>query len=683
MSDSIDALLVTVQNKERRNRAISLALLITAYLSALILLAIAASWYATWLVFALAPVVVAVLWFISRKGFPSLSVSSAEASALVESAFSTKDRLSSFVHLRESTLEVDTARRELISLQLRSIISKIPDLRTIGAFKPSDTDQKAAMTSLVCAVAAFALVWFRPLSPLEEAAQAIREIVERTPDLPLPLQDKALDLAATIQGSPSDTTQISEALERTRQELSDALGESTSSSRDIAQSESAQRENNQREERKETSQENNNKDQQSPSEPKQKNGQKEEKAREQETQPQKQNDSQSSSQESSQDSKSESQKEGSGQQQGSQDQKSQQKQGESKSEQGSSGQQQSSEQQQSQQGGNGQQEESQDQQSDGQQGEGQGQGSGSAQGQNDSQQEGSKGSPSSSGKGQGEGEQKAGESSGSQQQGQSGSSSSQSGEQGVEQALNQLDQALQQMEQAVEQLEQQEQESQGQGRSGGKESSGDAEKQKGQTAQKGQSGDQESPKDNSSKNGKDSKEGSKGEGSGEEPNDPSQQESSKQGESPQNEPKDQSGSQNNSGKKGEKKGEKGSQGGDDSRNKEESKEQQEQGPQGSDDGAGEKSSMPDRNAKIQDIGDMGEEPGGEGLGPNTAFKESEITSQDEKFDTRYTGNNSSLEKNKAPAEPKTSIEDVTLAKPKGSKEKDEQPIPLEYRDILK
>jgi hypothetical protein len=93
--------------------------------------------------------------------------------------------------------------------------------------------------------------------------------------------------------------------------------------------------------------------------------------------------------------------------------------------------------------------------------------------------------------------------------------------------------------------------------------------------------------------------------------------------------------------------------------------------------------MPDRNAKTKDIGDMGEGPGGEGLGPNTAFKESEITSQDEQFDTRYTGNESSLEKNKAPAEPKTSIEDVTLAKPKGSKEKGEQPIPLEYRDILK
>ena len=111
------------------------------------------------------------------------------------------------------------------------------------------------------------------------------------------------------------------------------------------------------------------------------------------------------------------------------------------------------------------------------------------------------------------------------------------------------------------------------------------------------------------------------------------------------------------------------------------KAQQKKSDDGSQDGVGERSGLPDRNAKTEE-GELGDQPSGDGLGPNKKFKESSIESQDEKFDSRYTGGGSSLDKNDVPAQSKTSIDDVTLAKPRGSKELGEQPIPLEYRDIL-
>jgi hypothetical protein len=74
--------------------------------------------------------------------------------------------------------------------------------------------------------------------------------------------------------------------------------------------------------------------------------------------------------------------------------------------------------------------------------------------------------------------------------------------------------------------------------------------------------------------------------------------------------------------------------------------------------------------------------GQDGLGANKGFKESEIRDPNETFDPRFTGEGFSLEKNDDSAQAKTTIEDLTLAKPKPSKAKGEQPIPLEYEDVL-
>ena len=104
--------------------------------------------------------------------------------------------------------------------------------------------------------------------------------------------------------------------------------------------------------------------------------------------------------------------------------------------------------------------------------------------------------------------------------------------------------------------------------------------------------------------------------------------------------------------------------------------------QGEQDSNGERSALPDRDAPAQ-TGGLSDGAGSAGLGSNQGFKEAPIGSLKEAIDERFTDESSNLEKNLEPAQAKTTIEDLPLAKPKGSLQRGEQPIPLEYSDILK
>ncbi|MFM1849107.1 MAG: hypothetical protein RL417_2581 [Pseudomonadota bacterium] len=81
---------------------------------------------------------------------------------------------------------------------------------------------------------------------------------------------------------------------------------------------------------------------------------------------------------------------------------------------------------------------------------------------------------------------------------------------------------------------------------------------------------------------------------------------------------------------------------------------------------------------------QGDETGGlgSGLGERKGFKDTEIKTGDEKYDSRFMGADGKVGLNKGPARAKTRLEDVKLAKPDPVKDPAEQPIPLEYRDIL-
>jgi hypothetical protein len=92
--------------------------------------------------------------------------------------------------------------------------------------------------------------------------------------------------------------------------------------------------------------------------------------------------------------------------------------------------------------------------------------------------------------------------------------------------------------------------------------------------------------------------------------------------------------------------------------------------------------MPDRSAQAVNDEPPANGPGGDMPNIPLSGKESKVEGKDEQLDSRFTGSDTTLEENKAPAQAKTSLDDVILAKPQGSTQKGRQPIPLEYKDIL-
>ena len=73
---------------------------------------------------------------------------------------------------------------------------------------------------------------------------------------------------------------------------------------------------------------------------------------------------------------------------------------------------------------------------------------------------------------------------------------------------------------------------------------------------------------------------------------------------------------------------------------------------------------------------------GEGTGAQKTFEEVHIPGAQEKYDTRFTDQESRVVQGKRETAYRTQLKEVQLAKPEAIKEKAEQPIPLEYRDLL-
>jgi hypothetical protein len=65
------------------------------------------------------------------------------------------------------------------------------------------------------------------------------------------------------------------------------------------------------------------------------------------------------------------------------------------------------------------------------------------------------------------------------------------------------------------------------------------------------------------------------------------------------------------------------------------------------------------------------------------FEESFLPQNDtDKIDTRFTGKEGEIRRNEEEAKSKRALENQKLSRPEALQGKDDQPIPLEYRDIL-
>ncbi len=670
MSSSIESLLAAVQGKELQNRRISTAILIFTVIASLVTIGILHSWYPWWCAFSALVLLGTFALYLIRAGVRPWAVSPEEVAILVDAALPTKERCSALLSLRSSLDPIDTARSLFISQQLSEILAEGPHPAQIAPFKLSGSERCALITALLLTLSAILLFVFRPQPKLLALAAKIESILAADPTIPEPLRAQALALAEAIKDTPLGSSQINMELNGARKELEQALAESergkSLGERTVQGS-------------KET--------REYPQEPKQKQKQKQatpipvpptpgpHEQKKQEPQEEKQQGKEQQKPGAQEQKEEEQKKKEQGKEEQSANEQSGSGQGAEKEESGDNPSQQGSEQQekageQKQQGGSDQGESAADKdpsakEQGGQQGDGDGQGSGKGAGEGEGKGKGGegKGVGSGDGKGQGSGESSDSDSSsantgsaeassgttGKQDQGKQGSAgqegaqsgSSASGSQSS--SLQQLEAALNEVEQGVKQ--------QGQG-------------QEGTGAEKGPQSKPPSPSQSGLQAGAQGT-GSKGAGKGE-AKEPSKSDPEKSENSNSDSKQAKEGSDSESSDKAKQK-------------PSEKTENEEQGEQ---DSNGERSAPPDRDAPAQ-TGGLSDGAGSAGLGSNQGFKEAPIGSLKEAIDERFTDESSNLEKNLEPAQAKTTIEDLPLAKPKGSLQRGEQPIPLEYSDILK
>lgn len=670
MSSSIESLLAAVQGKELQNRRASLAILIFTIIASLVTIGILHSWYPWWCAFSALLLLGTFALYLIRAGVRPWAVSPEEAAILVDAALPTKERFSALLSLRSSLDPIDTARSVFISQQLSEILAEGPHPAQIAPFKLSGSERCALITALLLTLSAILLFVFRPQPKLLALAAKIESILAADPTIPEPLRAQALALAEAIKDTPLGSSQINMELNGARKELEQALAESergkSLGERTVQGSKEAR---------------------EYPQEPKQKQAQATpipvpptpgpHEQKKQEPQEEKQQGKEQQKPGAQEQKEEEQKKKEQGKEEQSANEQSGSGQGAEKEESGDNPSQQGSEQQeqageQKQQGGSDQGESAADKdpsakEQGGQQGDGDGQGSGKGAGEGKGKGKGGegKGVGSGDGKGQGSGESSDSDSSsantgsakassgttGKQDQGKQGSAgqegaqggSSPSGSQAS--SLQQLEAALNEVEQGVKQ--------QGQG-------------QEGTGAEKGPQSKplSPSPSQPGSQAGAQGT-GSKGAGKG------AAKEPSK------SDPEKSENSNSDS-----KQAKEGSDSGRSDKAKQKPSEKTENEEQGEQDSNGERSALPDRDAPAQ-TGGLSDGAGSAGLGSNQGFKEAPIGSLKEAIDERFTDESSNLEKNLEPAQAKTTIEDLPLAKPKGSLQRGEQPIPLEYSDILK
>lgn len=717
MSHRVEQLIDKVRERESTRRKIALSFVGASILSVSSVPLALWLWHPPITLIASLPLGAVIAWTLRSYRWESPAVTTDDVSRIIDETLSAKERVQTLTHLAAN----DTARRMFIARQIESILPPHFTAANLVSFTLTKQQRLLIGISVTSLLTAVSLYFLRPTAPLALAANTIAAVVAEHPELPSSVVSAADELVEQISSGASGD-EIRESLQRTEKAISEALAQVASGNKRKEKTihlsdeqrkqqkpsqerlEDAQREaptpvedparkedlksspqdpERAKEQRANQSRQERSEKREEPSQQGSTKGEKQPDPSQQE--PSSQRD-QSDKNEGASDSK-ESDSEKGNSEQGAADQKNEQ----GRSDQGSSGE------KNNQQGGeSGKSSGSQSGQSE-REGEGGGAGGGQgskgsgSQGGGSGQQGGAPSTdPSDEGAGQGEGAGK-GTSKGAQGSGGSDKSASQqSGSQGGasgkdqtpsgQSGLSELQQAVQQAKDAL-------------GKESGA-SQGDAEnkKQEGSTGSQGSAGSggsqnkqgSQSPGSNDKQKNADSDAAQrpKGEGSKGGTRPSAQGDSSQGAEHAKSDASKDGSDQQGENRDGD------AQGGDTKNDRTPPPSTEKQDPRteqrksdSTGTGSGEQSAIPDRSAQAVP-GGPGEGPPSDGSQVARGFKESEVGANDEKFDARFTGEESTNEQNKGPAGAKTSLEEVLLAKPKGSQQKERQPIPLEYRDVL-
>jgi hypothetical protein len=98
---------------------------------------------------------------------------------------------------------------------------------------------------------------------------------------------------------------------------------------------------------------------------------------------------------------------------------------------------------------------------------------------------------------------------------------------------------------------------------------------------------------------------------------------------------------------------------------------------------GERSPEIDRSAEPKDREDVQRRASPDGLGTSRAFKEILREAEDESIQSEYASEKGELQRNDERVSAQTTVEDIKLSRPRIREQREKQPIPLEYREILR
>ena len=98
---------------------------------------------------------------------------------------------------------------------------------------------------------------------------------------------------------------------------------------------------------------------------------------------------------------------------------------------------------------------------------------------------------------------------------------------------------------------------------------------------------------------------------------------------------------------------------------------------------GERSPEIDRSAEPKDRRDDKRRSSPEGVGTSRAFKEILREAEDESIQSEYASEKGELQRNEERVSAQTTLEDIKLSRPRIREQREKQPIPLEYREILR
>lgn len=703
MRRSFHLLLDDVLIREKRNRSIVLLFVVASVTTSLMFLYVLTRFYPRWCAYVAIPLVPATLYWVARSGVRSSKVSRLEAAALIDSTLDTRDRGTTLVELEQSPDSGQKAHIDLLTRQLSTIIPFTTSSKIVNPYTLGRAERRAIIISAIALILCAIFVTFRPLSTRERVAQEIESALADLPELQPHLQEMAKRVIDTMRNSNSSSSEIQSAIQDAKLALKSTPSTTPLESRtSVVITPSSQ----------------NNATGPKPgvtpsaaqpvAPPLQKDGTKQpppakpqaqepqrnpqDSKNEQRKEQQQQQSNSSSSDEKSKEAGAGQQRSGDGNQGDSPSESSQSENQNNSSEKDESSSD-SAQQSKSNDSSNKQSDQSNEQQSGGSQGSGSGKGSAGSNSTEDEQQEGSSGGSGSGKSGKAGGEQngeseqqRSGDSSGGRE---GESSGEKSGAQKLSKALDKAAQSLQGESDGNAGQAPPSTESKG-GSSQGQDSKSNAQGEKGapdkaQRAEKEAKGSDSSNQKSSMSSGKEqdrasnNKDTSSQDTSSEKPGD-----SPEQGKAAQPKTKGEPHSPDDAKDPQRQGSPTESEQGDNAKEQKEQKEQQTSKTHGNQDGKGEKSRIMEGKATPRHYEEGGPDgPPGAGLGGKEGFKDVQVGNTKESFDTRFTGQDSTEEEGKGPAQPKTTIEDLTLSKPKSSVDRGEQRIPLEYKDIIR